>query len=193
MNNAIVLHGVEENYEEYMQTLKERGSEIHLHWYPWIQNQLLQLGILAQTPEMPAPYFTDMNYADWEKIINGFDINENTVLIGHSAGGGFWVEYLSKHPDIKVKQLIMVAPWLDPNGETKGFYNFEFDKTLSDRVGKMDIFYSTDDMDMIIKSAEKIITNYPKTEIHKFKDKGHFTLSCLGGREFPELLESVIK
>jgi predicted alpha/beta hydrolase family esterase len=189
MKNAIILHGIEENRKDY-DGLPE--SESNLGWYPVAQWGLTRRGILTQTPEMPNPYMPVMNYEEWIKTISQFDINEQTLLIGHSCGGGFWVKYLSQNPQIKVGQLILVAPWIDIDREHPTFFaDWEIDPTLPTRCGQIDLFVSSDDRDIIIKSVEKIKSVFSdKIIYHNFNDKGHFSWGSIG-RNFPEILEVV--
>ncbi|MCL2748621.1 MAG: alpha/beta hydrolase [Alphaproteobacteria bacterium] len=190
MKNGIILHGIEENRKDYT-GLSESPS--NLGWYPIVQWELTKRGILTQTPEMPNPYLPDMNYDEWVAMISRCEINEDTLLIGHSCGAGFWLKYLSLNPQIKVGQLILVAPWIDIEREHPTFFtNWEFDKNLPSRCGQIDLFVSSDDMNIVLTSVEKIKEVYgDKIKYHEFDDKEHFSWGCIG-RDFPELL-TVIK
>ncbi|MDR2686079.1 MAG: alpha/beta hydrolase [Rickettsiales bacterium] len=187
--NAIILHGIEKDRKTYLE-LPE--SDSNLGWYPVAQWELTKRGILTQTPEMPNPYLPDLNYDEWVKTISQFDISHDTILIGHSCGGGFWLKYLSLNPQIKVKRLILVAPWIDIDREHPAFFaDWKIDANLSARCGRIDLFVSSDDMDIILKSVDKIKSVYgDKIEYHEFNDKGHFSWGCIG-RTFPELLEII--
>lgn len=90
MKNAILLHGACDK-EEYFDD--QYPSLSNSHWFPWLQKQLLINGVLAQTPEMPDAYAP--NYDKWKSEFERMEINENTVLVGHSCGGGFLVRWLS--------------------------------------------------------------------------------------------------
>ena len=116
-------------------------------------------------------------------------IDENTILIGHSCGGGLLVKYLSENPDVKIGHLILVAPWIDALHQFMQYFNnFEPDPRLQERVKTINLFYSSDDHygDMIIKSCKKLQEVYPNMRVHKFDDKSHFTGDM---KEFPELWE----
>ena len=190
MKNAIILHGIEDNRKDY-DGLPESPS--NLGWFPVIKQELIRRGVLTQTPEMPNPYMPDMDYSEWAKAISPFNINSETILIGHSCGGGFWLKYLSNNPDIRVKQLILVAPWIDPENKHLTFFaDLNLDKNLPARCGQIDLFISSDDMPRILKSFEKIKETYgDKIKYHEFNDKEHFSWSCIG-RDFPELLKVII-
>jgi predicted alpha/beta hydrolase family esterase len=187
MKNAIILHGISESREKY---LGYPGSMSNFAWYPVLQWDLTRRGILTQTPEMPTPYLPDMNYDEWAKIISRMDINENTVLVGHSCGGGFWLKYLSENPGIKIRQLVLVAPWIDTLREHPTFFaDFELAPDLPTRAGQIDLFISSDDDLRIQKSFEKIVATYgDKIIYHKFSDREHFSNPTVG---FPEIFPVV--
>lgn len=187
---AIILHGVfeAENRDYFENGERIKNSPSNSHWMPWLQKELLFKGIFTQTPELPTPWVPDVNYSKWENTIKRFETPD--IFIGHSAGGGFLLKYLSLNKNIKIKRLVLVAPWLDLEKDCTSFLqNFELDKELSNRVEKIDLFYSTDDGDYILKSIERIKHVYPNITIHKFSDKGHFCEGCLKSKEFLELLE----
>lgn len=186
MKNAIVLHGIMENKKDYDLL---SGSMSNFAWIPMVQWYLTRRGILTQTPEMPEPYFQGMDFEKWEKVISQFEINENTILIGHSCGGGFWLKYLSQNPQIKIGRLILVAPWIDVEGaQPKFFGKWEIDEGLPKRCPQIDLFISSDDGSYILNSFEKISAALgDNIKYHKFNDKGHFAEKI--GANFPELLE----
>jgi predicted alpha/beta hydrolase family esterase len=194
MKNAIILHGVYgKDGHGYWEdgSYRPKDSPSNSHWLPWLQKMLLFDGILAQTPELPRPWVGGCDYSEWKDIFGRFPISENTILVGHSAGGGFLLKYLSLNKDAKAGHLILVAPWLDLEKEGGTFLGeFVLDPDLPSRMGKIDLFYSTDDDDYIINSVAKIRETYPNIDIHEFHDKGHFCENDIG-TEFPELLAVV--
>ena len=131
-----------------------------------------------------------MKYDEWEKIMDKQDITDDTVLIGHSAGGGFVLKYLSKHPKLKVRQVVMVAPYIDTEGTSPfGFYH---DINLSNNLvaqtkNGIDLMVSIDDAPGIINSFDKISKDIPSIRVHKFSGRGH-----LNGGDLPEIM-SIIK
>lgn len=188
MENSIIIHGTcgkEEYFSDKFPSLSNS------HWFPWLQKQLLINNIFTQTPEMPEAYNPD--YKKWKKEFERFDINEETTLIGHSCGGGFLIRWLSENK-IKVKKLILVAPWIDPERKrTIDFFDFKIDKEISNRVNEFHLFISSDDNKEILKSFEIINNNISDIKIHKFSNLRHFTFEDMNTNEFPELLNVVIK
>src|SRR5262249_27256673 len=119
MKNAIILHGGPSKQEYYN---PNAPSMSNAHWLPWLQAQLLKNEVTAATPEVPHSF--DRNWAAWSKEFERFDLMPETILVGHSTGGGFILKYLSIHPNLKVGRVVLVAPWLDPYQEkTKNFFD----------------------------------------------------------------------
>ncbi|CAN5141305.1 hypothetical protein BH09PAT1_BH09PAT1_4270 [soil metagenome] len=165
-------------------------SMSNLHWLPWLQKQLLINSILAQTPEMPEPYVPV--YEKWLAVLKQFDINEDTILVGHSCGAGFLVRFLSEHK-IHVGKVALVAPWIDPDKTlTTGFFNFDIGKDLASRSNGFKMFYSTDDSSDIVSGVKLISKTVEGSEIKEYSDKGHFVIEDMKTVEFPELKEFLL-
>ncbi len=187
MKQVILIHGSPDEKEFYDPSVVSPSNN---QWFPWIQRQLSLKDILSQALEFPKPY--DPIYEEWVKVIENFIIDKDTILVGHSCGGGFLLRYLSEHPDLKPQKVILVAPWLDPLHELPtNFFDFEIDPSLPSRT-ELHIFISSDDHEGVLKSFEMIKEKIPNAIIHEFKDKGHFVISDLKGEAFPELLEILI-
>lgn len=187
MKTAVIIHGYNDE-SEYLDVSRPAASNDH--WFPWIQRQLLLKGIEAQTPEMPG--FYEPNYEKWKEMLERFDLNENTTLVGHSCGGGFLVRYLSEN-NVKVGKVVLVAPWLDPEKKIDpDFFKFEIDKNLISKTSSVRVMYSTDDDPSILKSVDILKSKLKDVEFQEFTDKGHFVLGDLGTEKFPELLANLL-
>jgi predicted alpha/beta hydrolase family esterase len=183
MSRAILIHGCC-NREEYFSN--EFPSPSNSHWFPWLQKQLLIQGIFTQTPEFPIPYQPDFH--QWKISLILFSIDENTILIGHSCGGGFILRYLMEN-NLLCKRIILIALWLDPQKTKSDFLQFNLSE-ISLKIKQLDIFISEDeDVEGVKESVEKISAFFSSAKIHQFKDKGHFTFHDMKTTEFPELLE----
>lgn len=186
MKNAILVHGMPSK-EEYFSD--KYPSVSNSHWFPWLQKQLLIRNIITQTPEIPDSYKPE--YRKWKKEFERFDVNEDTILVGHSCGGGFLLRWLTEN-EIKVNKLILVAPWLDPKRkDTATFFDFTIDNKLKSRINNIHIFVSTDDESDMLTSFEIIKKALPGAIIHEFHDKGHFTYGEMKTEKFPELLKII--
>lgn len=188
MKNAILVHGTCSEKEYFSD---EYPSLSNSHWFPWLQKQLLVNGIFTQTPEILDAY--KPNYKKWKNIFEQFEINANSILIGHSCGGGFLLRWLSENK-IQVDKLILVAPWLDPEREkTTEFFDFEIDRNLFDKVNELHLFFSNDDDNDILQSVKIIRGSFENLEVHEYSNLGHFCYNDMKTDKFPDLLNIIIK
>ncbi len=190
MKNAILIHGKPGKNEYYNPSFP---SASNFHWFPWLQKQLLIKGIPTQTPEMFNAWQPD--YQIWSKELEHYEITPETILVGHSCGGGFIVQWLSEHKDIKLNKIVLVAPWLGPIGNDEAddkpigdFFEFEIDPELASRVNSITIFNSDNDAESIHSAVARIREAIPTANYREFHNHGHFRGSDLGKVEFSDLL-----
>ena len=184
MANAIICHGVK---------FKDAFDKMEIpfcasYWYPWLQQKLILAGVPTQVPSFTNSWLPARSYATDVDILSRQQIDTDTIMIGHSCGGGLLVKYLSENPDVKIGHLILVAPWIDAQHRFPQYFNnFEPDPTLPRRVGTMDLFYSSDDSfgPTIIKGCQKLQKVYPDMNVHKYENMGHFGTST----KFPDILD----
>jgi len=187
MKNAIILHG-KPGKEEYYDL--KAPSMSNAHWIPWLQGQLLKHDIWAATPEVPEAYNPQWDL--WVKEVERFDITPETLLVGHSCGGGFWLRWLSEHTEVKVDKVVLVAPSLGYGwGGDDFFQNFKIDPNLTSRA-EITIFLSDDDHESIIKAVQEIRQQLPEVKYREFHNYGHFCIDDMKTTEFPELLEELL-
>ena len=134
------------------------------------------------------------DYNEWKNIFEKNEINEETIFVGHSLGCGFILRWLAENRR-KVKKVILVAPYVLDAPELpdlKEMVDFEFDSSLDSLYEDLVVFSSEDDYSFILSSVDEI--NKKLNFKHfSFKDKGHFTERGMGTKEFPELLEEILK
>lgn len=146
------------------------------------------------TPEIPLCYILD--YETWKREFERFDVTEETLLVGHSCGGGFLVRWLSENNDIRVGEVVLVAPWLDPENKKGGrddFFVFEIDAELVSRTKGTTIFNSDNDRESVQESVQTIRKHIKGVEYKEFSKYGHFCIKDLEGEAFPELLEHILR
>lgn len=188
MRNAIILHGLPSKKEYYSDAYPSASNS---HWIPWVQKHLLINDIKADTPEIPNVY--NPEYEVFVKEVERFDITAETTLVGHSMGAGFWVRYLTEHPQISIDKLVLVAPWLNTDHEYDfDFFDFEIDQSISDRVNEFIIFASDNDGDGVKQSVKLLEQKLPAVNARVFHDYGHFTFGSMKTDAFPELLEVIL-
>jgi uncharacterized protein len=188
MKTALIIHGYN-NKSEFLD--ENRPSASNDHWLPWLQRQLLLNRIEAQTPEMPG--FYEPHYQEWKELFERFPLNENTILVGHSCGGGFLVRWLSETTK-KVGKVVLVAPWIDPNHTIidPDFFAFNIDSNLVSKTAGITVMYSTDDHSDVLQSVEILKSTLKDVDFQEFHDKGHFVRNSLKTEKFPELLAVIL-
>ena len=190
MNNAILVPGRPDRDEHYD---PKSPSNSENHWFSWLKHQLILQDIHAVSIEPPFPYRP--RYDVWEKEFERFDITPETILVGHSCGGGFLVRYLSEHKDVRVGRVALVAPWINPDNnprsDTADFFDFDIDPDFPARTAGVTVFVSNDDEPSVIKTVNIMRNKVHGLKFKEFTDKGHFVTGSMETAEFPELLETV--
>ncbi len=188
MKNAIILHGQPSKEEYYDPSMPSMSNA---HWIPWLQGQLLKNDIAAATPEVPMAF--EPAWDLWKREVERYEITPETILVGHSRGGDFWLRWLSENKDKKVGKVVLVAPGIGYLTEHRNYFgHYEIDPDLVARTDGIILFHSDNDAAIIQQSADEIrsiIKNLTYREFHY----GHFTLKGIGKPEFPELLDELLR
>lgn len=192
MKNAILVPGRPDKDEHYD---PKRPSNSEDYWFSWLKRQLILKDIHAVSIEPPLPFRP--RYNEWKKEFERFDLTPETILVGHSCGGGFLVRYLSENKHTRVGKVALVAPWTNPDNyevsDTADFFDFELDPDFPSRTKGVTVFVSTDDEPSVVKTVNDLETRVHGLNLRKYTDRKHFLLQDLGGSEFPELLEECLK
>jgi len=190
MANAILVPGRPDKDEHYD---PQALSNSENHWFSWLKRQLILMDIHAVSIEPPFPFRP--RYDEWKKEFERFELTPETILVGHSCGGGFLVRYLSEHRDLHVGKVALVAPWINPDNnqvsDTADFFDFEIDPEFPLRTKGTEVFISNDDEPSVIKTVDILKDSVHGLELHEYTDKGHFCIEDLGTVEFPELLNAL--
>lgn len=188
MKRAILIHGRPDKNEYYDPSLPTPSND---HWFPWLSKKLQDQDVFTVAIEVPRPY--SPRYEIWRRELERFDIDENTVLVGHSCGAGFLVRWLTE-TDQKVGRVVLVAPWInpsnDPESDTADFFDFEIDPQIASKTERLIIFSSSNDEDSVQRSIGIINQKVNNIEMVKFENYGHFCKEEMGSVEFPELYEA---
>ncbi|MEA2065146.1 MAG: class I tRNA ligase family protein, partial [Patescibacteria group bacterium] len=194
--NCIIIHGSNLKDKERMKK-KIFIPQNKRNWLFWLKKELEIKGIQTNTPLMPKNW--DPNYKEYKKKFEKLKIDENTILIGHSAGGAFLVRWLGETKK-KIKKLILVAPAWSPEtiplNEPKflwNFYDFKIDREIKERIKDIVIFDSTDERDTIKKSIKDYSKKLNIIPI-VLNNRGHFCIKHNPiNKKFPELLDEILK
>jgi len=184
MKNVIIIHGCSSTPEE------EVEYDPAKHWMPWVRDALISHGVPTVLPRMPESWAPD--YGKWKTEFEKQEINEQTVLIGHSCGCAFLVRWLGDSKR-NVDKLILVAPWKigTSNEAKKKFYDYPIDGTIKSRVNKMVMFTARNEERDGKKSLE-IFKNALGGKVIELEGRGHHTEEDMETGEFPELFAEVI-
>lgn len=188
MRNVIIVHGCPSDKEKAMDAKTRTYDK---HWMPWLKRQLRARGVKTETPLMPKPW--QPVYENFKQEFEKYNVDKDTILIGHSCGGAFLVHWMGESK-AKIDKLILIAPWRIPNSrdETrKRFYLFPIDKNIKSRIREIVIFVSDNEADEGKKSVE-IYHNAIGGKLIELKGLGHFTLNDMKTEEFPELLKECL-
>jgi uncharacterized protein len=185
MIHVILLHGRPDKEEYFDETLPKPHEA---HWFPWLKSELEARGMQTDIPIMPRPYEPD--YEEWKKVFETYTLTQETILVGHSRGAHFLLQYFSEK-NIVIKSLILVAPTI---AKTEGITNFtnQIDSLISERTSRISLLYSTDDNKNVLESVRKIKVLFPTIIIKEFTEAKHFR-TMDGYSIFPELLEEIVK
>ncbi len=187
MKNAIILHGQPSKQEYYNPVMPSMSNA---HWIPWLQGQLLKQDIAAVTPEVPLAFAPDWEL--WRKEVERFEITPETLIVGHSRGGDFWLRWLSEHKEVNVGKVVLAAPSLGYLTDNDNFFGeFTLDPKLVTRTNGLTVFSSDNDHLNVIKSVEEIKAKVSDIKFVGFH-LGHFTSRSMGTTEFPELLKELL-
>jgi len=186
--NCIIVHGSNSTEASSKKGLPENER----HWKPWLKEELEKRGIAVSNEPYPEDWAP--NYEKWKKIFENNKIDKNTILIGHSAGGGFLVRWLDE-TKIKIKKMILVSPGKAGRARNPARAKLYGEKTINNISRFVSdgilIFTSDDDISSHIIGAKEYEKELPARIIF-LKNHGHFTLGDMGTKEFPELLKEVL-
>lgn len=112
--NFFIIHGTEGYPEE--------------NWFPWLKQELEELGHNVFVPQFPSPPVVPSKISEWFEVWKDYekDIDENTVIIGHSLGGIFSLRVLEK-----LKDPIFAAYFVGTPVGVKPILNYDRDSSFS--------------------------------------------------------------
>lgn len=176
MTKILILHGM--------------GSSPDNYWHPWIKKELTEKGYTVSAPQLPNT--DEAKLSEWLPfILENENIDEDTILISHSAGGPLILSIL-ENLDFKIKQAILVSGFVDyPKTPTlQDSYNWEKIKKNCNEF----IFINSDNdpWGCDDKQGRKMFDKLGGTLIIK-QGEGHMGSNHFGQpyKEFPFLLKLI--
>ncbi|MDP3765948.1 MAG: alpha/beta hydrolase [Nanoarchaeota archaeon] len=179
--NFFIIHGVYANPET--------------NWFPWLKNKLEGQGYEVTVPKFPTPL--DQSLESWFRVFSQYEnkINEETILIGHSLGAAFILNYLEKTSK-KIKAAILAAGFhkllggqYDEINKTFVDKQFNWDK-IRQSCGRFFVFASDNDEYIPLEIGEELAKNL-NAELNVVHGGGHLNKKA-GYDDFPLLLETII-
>lgn len=168
------------------------------NWFPWLKEQLEELGHEVWTPDLPDADRPNIPKYNGLLLNQDFDYS-NSVIIGHSSGAVAIFGLLGALPEnVKINAAILVGAFTkrmteSPSWEMlKELFDVPFDYQGIRQKSKKFIFvHSDDDPYCPIEQAE-FLSEKLEGEMHRFTGMGHFS-KALNPRfdEFPELLDII--
>lgn len=94
MKKALILHGA--------------GNNSQGNWFPWLKRELESKGFDVWAPDLPNA--DEPNQAAWlQTIFNNWKFNEESILIGHSAGSTLILRILERLPKKTIVQSALLV------------------------------------------------------------------------------------
>ncbi len=180
--NFFIFHGIYGHPEE--------------NWFPWLKKELEKEGYEVIVPRFPTPIGQSLE--SWMKVLKEDEekIDYGTVMIGHSLGAAFILNYLEQ-TDKEIKAAILVAGYhelLDNQFKelNKSFVdkNFNWNKII-ENCERFFVIGSDNDEYIPIETTRQLSVLLD-AELHIIDNGGHLNKKA-GFEKFPQLLELVNK
>lgn len=183
MANIFIFHGTEGYPGE--------------NWFPWLEKELEQKGHKVFVPQFPSPPVVPSKISEWFEVLKAYEkqINEDTILIGHSLGGIFSLRILEKL-DNPVKAAffigtpIGVRPILNYNRDN-AFSGFDFDfENIKKKANYFEVYHSDNDPYVGLENGKQLAKNLG-VELNFIPNAGHFNAKA-GYLKFEDLKNKVL-
>ena len=182
MYEVFIIHGTGGNPKE--------------NWFPWMKLHLENFGFKVFIPQFPTQ--DNQNYDSWKKVFSAYEknIDENTILVGHSVGATFLLKWLEQTKK-KVLCCFLVAGFSKPlqndfDSLVKSFVEKGFDWDKIKKNGNSFYVYYSDNDPYVKKEQGKFLEKMLNANGLLVHGAGHFNEKS-GYTEFPELLNEIEK
>lgn len=180
--NFFIIHGIYGNPNE--------------NWFPWLKRELESRNYEVTVPKFPTPL--DQSLESWLRIISKheYQINEETIMIGHSLGAAFIFNYLGQ-TNKKIKAAFLVAGFHKLlNNEfyelNKSFVYKEFNWERIKKNCEKFVVVASDNDPYISLDINREMAQILDAELIVIHNGGHLNKKA-GYDKFPELLELALK
>ena len=193
-NNVVLLHGrwPEKINNTLIVDTPLCNPNNEGNWMGWTKKCLEEKGYSVTCPIIKDAW--KARYEEWKDQLDKVDINENTIFVGHSAGGYAALRYLGESGK-KVKKVILVAPSVPGMDRDdcpllpyeEEFYSYAITPKLNKQIKERVVVLVSNDSDFILRAVE-IYKNILEPKIIKLENLGHFSFLI---KELPELLKEI--
>ncbi len=164
-------------------------------FYPWLKKELEKRHHEVIIPEMPDTHYPKIN--EWVDVLEKMNIDNNTILIGHSIGTLTILHYLQKQKT-KIAEAVFVAGWFNLSEETMQEEGtpeivnpwleapMNFDK-IKKNCSKFVALFSDNDPYVPVEEA-KLFEQRLNAKTIIEHSKGHYNDS-----EYPSILKAVLE
>lgn len=122
------------------------------NWFPWLARQIDSLGYKVIVPRFPTP--EGQNLDKWKEVFREQvgNVDEHTILIGHSVGVGFVLNLLEDQAAVPITATFLVAgflgelglPEFDPIISTFVCKNFDWQR-IKQNAGSITVLHGDND------------------------------------------------
>jgi len=165
------------------------------NWFPWMKQELEKINCRVIVPDFPTP--ENQNINSWLEVFFKYqgELNNNSILIGHSIGAAFVLNILERI-NLPIKASFLVAGFVGLLDKAKFD---EVNKTISDKQFDWNkikqncknfyLYHSDNDPYVPLTKAQELAINL-ETEIKLIKGAGHINKDS-GFNEFKLLLDDI--
>ncbi len=182
MKNALIFHGT--------------GGYPEENWFPWMKKELELMDYEVAVPQFPTP--EGQTLEAWFKVFQKYhdNMNEDTIIIGHSLGGIFLLRVLEK-----IQKKIALACFIGTPIGIKPIANYDSDLLFMGKPFDWDriknhaenfiVFHSDTDPYVSLENG-KMLANNLGIALDFVPNAGHFNATA-GYLKFDALLERIQK
>ncbi len=183
LSTIFIFHGTEGHPQE--------------NWFPWLKQELEKQGLTVFIPQFPSLPVVPAKISEWFDVLKNCEqeINEESILIGHSLGGIFTLRVLEQlQHSVKaacfIGTPIGVRPILNYDRDSS-FSGFAFDwKSIRTKAAHFTVFQSDNDPYVGLENG-KALAKELGIELSYVPNAGHFNTAA-GYTEFPALRDLIL-